>query len=448
MQFQHTKITRRAALQTAGALGLAGLSGGLLSGCGNDGEGDVNVRLLNLMTDVDTLTLRVDGKTKVSGVAFETGSGYAGTNGGNLSTEVIAEPGSGTVSSATAGYAKDNSYTVVASGTDTDVSVQVLNDGEGRPDDGRIKLRVLNNVARGISYDVYLTASTASIDTATATLRGVGPQAASGFAELASGIWRIRIYPAGDKRELLFDADGVQIDSRQVVTLVLYTLKSSRLVNAYLLHGKDSAGASRVVRNTRSRVRFVNGTDVFGAAGQVRFTVNGQSSSTLDANFSAYQVVAAGTPAIAAVRTTDNFAMATATQSLNPGRDYLIVVYGTAGNYRMVVTQESNLPARGGRASLNVVNATADGVSIDASVDFSLDFPNLEPGKPGRPVDYGLTRPTFSVRFCDAQGASQDFDGGTNFADPDSGGFKDMRSYLLVAMGQPGARRVVLREFT
>jgi hypothetical protein len=448
MQFEHTKITRRAALQRAGALGLAGLSGGLLAGCGDDGEGDVNVRLLNLMTDVDTLTLRVDGKTKVSGVAFETGSGYAGTNGGNLSTEVIAEPGSGTVSSATAGYAKDNSYTVVASGTDTDVSVQVLNDGEGRPDDGRIKLRVLNNVARGISYDVYLTASTASIDTATATLRGVGPQAASGFVELASGTWRVRIYPAGDKRELLFDADGVQIDSRQVVTLVLYTLKSSRLVNAYLLHGKDSAGASRVVRNSRSRVRFVNGTDVFGAAGQVRFTVNGQSSSTLDANFSAYQVVAAGAPAIAAVRTTDNFAMATTTQSLNPGRDYLIVVYGTAGNYRMVVTQESNLPARSGRANLNVVNATADGVSIDASVDFSLDFSTVTAGKPGTAVDYSLTRPTFSVRFYDAIGASQDFDGGTSFADPDTGGFKEGRNYLLVVLGTPGARRIVLRDFT
>jgi hypothetical protein len=187
MQFEHTKITRRAALQRAGALGLAGLSGGLLAGCGDDGEGDVNVRLLNLMTDVESLTLRVDGKTKVSGVTFETISGYAGSNGGNLTTEVFAEPGSGTVNSSTAGYAKDNSYTLLVAGTDTDVSVQLLNDGDSRPDDGRIRVRVLNSVAGGVAYDVYLTASNASIDSATPTLRNVGSGSGTGFTELASG---------------------------------------------------------------------------------------------------------------------------------------------------------------------------------------------------------------------------------------------------------------------
>jgi hypothetical protein len=448
MMFHERGYTRRSALRAAGALGLVGATGGLLTACGNDGEGDVKIRLLNLVTDVDTLTLRVDSKTKVSGVAFEAVSGYAESNGGNLSTEVIAEPGSGSLNSATAGYAKDNSYTVIACGTGTDLSVQVSNDGEGRPDDGRIKVRVLNNVVRGLSYDVYFTSSGASIDSATPTLRGVGAASVTGFAELASGTWRIRIYPSGDKRELLFDADGVQIDSRQVVSLVLYTLKSNRLVNAYLLHGKDSAGASRVIRNTRSRIRFINGTDVVGSAGQVRFSVGGQSSSTLDANFSAYQGVTSGTVTLTAVRTTDGMSLAGSSRTLDPGRDYVAVVYGTAGKYQMVVTLESNLPARSGKALLNVVNATADGVSIDASVDFSLDFQNLTAGKPGAAVSYSLGRPTFSVRFYDAQGASQDFDGGSSFADPDTGGFKDGRSYLLVVLGQPAARRVVLREFT
>jgi hypothetical protein len=240
----------------------------------------------------------------------------------------------------------------------------------------------------------------------------------------------------------------VQIDTRQVVSLVLYTVKSARLVNLFLLHGKDSAGASRVVRNTRSRIRFVNGTDVVGSSGQVRFTITGGTSSTLDANFSAYQVVASGTPTIAAVRTTDGFAMASAAQALEPGRDYVAVLYGTAGSYTLVVTRESSLVARAGRARLNVVNATADGVTVDASVDFSLDFSTVTAGKPGTAVDYSLTRPTFSVRFYDAIGASQDFDGGTSFADPDTGGFKEGRNYLLVVLGTPGARRIVLRDFT
>ncbi len=432
-------MERRVALKTLGGIGLAASSAGWLTACGSS-TNDAQIRLLNLLADAETLTLRVDGGDKASGVAFETVSPYAGSDGGTFTTDVISQPGNSTVNSASASIGVDNYYTVLVVGRESVVSVQIADDGEGEADDNKIKMRIMNYVPRGDTYDVYVTSSSASIDNANATFRSVGAGVGS-FSSIDSGTWRIRVFAAGDKRELLFDCDGVRIDSKQVVSVVLYTTKSSRLVGAYLLHGKDSAGSSRVLPSTRARIRFANGTDVAGTQGQLRFRAGTASLSTLDANFSAYQAIGTGAQTLAAESGAGT--IASLAGNLKPGYDYTATAFGSAGNYAIVLTADGSLPPRSGRAKLNVLNATTDGVQIDVSVDFSQDFPGIAAGAASGSVEYSAKTSIFSVRFYDATGGSQDFDGGSTFVD---NGFVAGKTYALGVFGTPGARKVVLRD--
>jgi Domain of unknown function (DUF4397) len=397
-------MDRRAALKMTAGLGFISA----LPGCGGGSDNDdAQVRLLNLQTDAETLSLKIDGNTKISGVKFEAMSGYTTIGNGSKTTEIVTEPGATVASTSTSTYSAGAKYTAILAGADGVNSALIRIDNEPKADTDYIKVQIINYVARGESYDVYLTAQDASIDSASSSFRSSGAGTGS-YVKLDKGTYRVRVCPAGTK-QVIFDTAPITIASRQVVSIVLYSVKSGRLVNAYLLHGQDSAESSQLLPNKLARIRFVN-----GVATDDRVSVKVAGSTVfggIPTQFAtSYFTVDAGTLTVSASLDSARTDLGAQTVTCQPGRDYVIVATGnTAAGYVISSTESANVAPRSGYARVQVINASTDRVNADTFVNYRRDFSSIGGGKVSTPVEYAAETYYFSASFSDQAASVADY---------------------------------------
>jgi hypothetical protein len=426
---------RRGLVQLMGLASAGGLTP-LLAGCGGGDDGDVNVRLLNLLADTGDVTLRIDGSDRTA-ASFETATGYVGESSGSYTTEFVARNSGAVLYSQSFTYFKDIYYSKVGVGIDSSTGFSTLSDNEDRPDDGNVKVRLYNLVANGLTYDLFLTSTGADLSSAAATIGSVAPNGLSGYAERSSGGLRIRVTRTGT-RELVYDSGGaLDFSSRHVVSLILYAKGSGELVGCFALFGKDYPGRSQVVPNALSRVRIVNGTDLSERIGINVDGVGLFSGIPADAA-SSYQVLNAGSRQFSVITQSGATIIANLVTDMVPGRDHTLIVRGAGGAYSGAVTLDLNTRARAGYVKLRATNATRDDATTSLSVNFRTDFPNIAPSSVTSSREYTPSTPTFSGSFT--------LGGVTKTVDFGSYELEDGKSYIANLFGDDASRKLVITE--
>ncbi|MFG6414484.1 DUF4397 domain-containing protein [Roseateles sp. DC23W] len=342
-------------------------------GGGSDGGGNANVRLLNATRSYNSLSLEVADKKINADVAYA-GVGEYGSVDINSTTRVLINPVGTSIYAATPTLTAGSDYTYITYGFSGAIRTTVLQETETAPEATKAKLLVLNLAPDAGAVDVYVTA--AGDDLATASPLVSNLSAGSGYQQINSGTFRVRVTGVNRRGEdLRLDIPAVTLDSASVNTLLLTSTDGGVLVNGITLVQK---GAAKSFPASQSRVRTVA---ALTAGGTVTSSVNGTPMWTAPATsplISSYVTTAAGASTLA---TTINGAPVTFTApTLVAGKDYTLLVWGSAAAPQMTVLDDDNrLPAVAGNVKIRQVNALPT-VTSSLNVDFTSIASNVASG--------------------------------------------------------------------
>ncbi len=360
-----------------------------LTACGGGGGGGSNtqVRLLNATRSYAQLDLTVNDKTINSKVAYATAGEYGSVDTNNTATKVLTSDVGTSIAATTPSLSGDTNYTYITYGFAGAVRTTLLQEAETVPEANKAKLLVLNLAPDAGALDVYVTTATDALDTATALTTNLSGGAGSGYIQINSGTFRVRVTGYNKRSDLRLDIPAVTLDSASVNTLILTASDGGVLVNGITLVQK---GAVKNFANTQSRVRTVA---ALANGGTVGATINGQQmfSTAISPLISDYVTTASGASTL---NVNVNGAARTFTApTLTAGKDTTLLVWGDPADPKLSVLDDDNrLPTVSGNVKVRLVNAIATQTSgVSLNVDFSSVASNVLPGTASTPNSIGST---------------------------------------------------------
>ncbi|MBI3349820.1 MAG: DUF4397 domain-containing protein [Burkholderiales bacterium] len=348
-----------------------------LTACGGGGGGSSNtqVRLLNATRSYAQLDLSVNDKTINSKIAYATVGEYGSVDTNATATKVLESAVGTSISATTPTLTGGSNYTYISYGFAGAIRTTLLQEAETAPDANKAKLLVLNLAPDAGAMDVYVTTATDDINTATALTTNLQGGAGSGYIQINSGTFRVRVTGYNKRTDLRLDIPAVTLDSASVNTLILTATDGGVLVNGISLVQK---GAVKNFANTQSRVRTVA---ALTSGGTVVSTINGQAmfgSPAISPLISEYVTVASGASTLSSQINGANISFTAPT--LTAGSDYTLLVWGDAASPKLSVLNDDNrLPTVSGNVKIRLVNALPT-VSSSLNVDFSALASNVAPG--------------------------------------------------------------------
>ena len=207
------------------ALAFALLATVAVAGCDDDdddvtGPGTTaSLRVVHASPDAPNVDVLVDNSAVLTNVAYKTASNYLAVPSGNRNVKVRATGASTVVIDQTPTLNPGAFYTVLATGRLASIAPVVLTDDQTSPTSGNIRLRLVHAAPAAGNVDVYVTAPTVDIATATPTLTNLAFRAASNYLDVPAGTYRVRITPAGTKT-VAIDVNNVALTAGQVRTAV------------------------------------------------------------------------------------------------------------------------------------------------------------------------------------------------------------------------------------
>jgi hypothetical protein len=356
-----------------------------LTACGGGGDSSSNaqVRLLNATQSYAELDLSVNDKTVNTKVAYATVGSYAGVDTANTATRVLTSDVGTSISATTPTLAGDTSYTYISYGFAGAVRTTLLQEAEAAPDANKSKLLVLNLAPDAGPLDIYVTASGDSLDTSTPVTSNLQGGAGSGYNQINSGTFRIRVTGYTKKgNDLRLDIPAVTLDSASVNTLILTSTSGGVLVNGMQLVQK---GSVKNFANTLTRVRAVNalaGTPIVAAS------VNGNNilPASLPPNTTEYFSFNAGASTTAV--TVNSIPVNLGSPTFAAGGDYTLLIWGDASAPQLSVLSDDNrLPTVAGNVKMRLVNGLSVAGSVATlNVDFQTQASNVLPGTSSAPA--------------------------------------------------------------
>lgn len=360
-----------------------------LTACGGGGGGSSNtqVRLLNATRSYAALDLSVNDKSINTKVAYASVGAYGDVDTNATATKVLTSDVGTSVSATTPTLTSGSNYTFITYGFAGAIRTTLLQEAEVVPDANKAKLLVLNLAPDAGALDVYVTTATDPIDTATALTTNLQGGAGSGYIQINSGTFRVRVTGYNKRTDLRLDIPAITLDSASVNTLILTASDGGVLVNGISLVQK---GAVKNFANTQSRVRTVAALTNGAAVGS---NVNGQQmfSSAISPLISDYVTTASGASTLSA--TVNGAAVSFNAPTLTAGNDYTLLVWGDAAAPKMSVLNDDNrLPTVAGNVKIRLVNAIAAQTSgVSLNVDFSSVASNVLPGTASTPNSISST---------------------------------------------------------
>lgn len=356
-------LSRRLALVSlcTAALGLAACGGG------GSGSGTVQVRALNLTTDISGVDLYRDDTQQFTSLAADTLGSYASFDAGTYTLKVKKAGDGSTLLSGSYSLSKDQHYTAIVWGRETALRLSTLPEDESADNitTGNTRLRIFNATTDTGTLDVYLTQSTTDIGETSPTQGGVASGALSGFRDLSAGTWRLRVTGVGDPNDIRLDIPAVTLGEKKYNTLVLTAGASGVLVNGTLILQQ---GGTTPMKNTKARVRVAASVN---NGGNVAVSVAGATlvGGLRSPSVGPYALIDAGNVALN-VRV-NGASISSATQSFVAGTDYTLLTYGAEGAGQLrVLADDNRLPNSTSRVKLRLVNGVQGSDPLTLSVDY------------------------------------------------------------------------------
>ncbi|MFN3860571.1 MAG: DUF4397 domain-containing protein [Roseateles sp.] len=361
----------------------------LLTACGGGGNGssDTQVRLLNATRSYAQLDLSVNDKTVNSKVGYASVGEYATVSTSATATKVLTSDVGTSIAATTPSLTAGTNYTYITYGFAGAVRTTLLQEAETAPEANKAKLLVLNLAPDAGALDVYVTTANEDINSATALTTNLSGGAGSGYIQINSGTFRVRVTGYNKRSDMRLDIPAVTLDSASVNTLILTASEGGVLVNGITLVQK---GAVKNFANTQSRVRTVA---ALANGGTVGASINGQPmfSTAISPLISDYVTTAAGasTLNISVNGTARSFPAPT----LEAGKDTTLLVWGDPADPKLSVLNDDNrLPTVSGNVKIRLVNAiAAQTAGVSLNVDFSALASNVLPGVGSTPNNISST---------------------------------------------------------
>ena len=208
----------------AGVTTLAACSDSTTTGPRKTGDAG-RVRFVNATTDTavaKTLAVRVDDVPLTASVAYGAATAYVPTYVGarhfvgRRADVAVANP----AFDATVTVAQPADYTVLATGSGSDLSLLVLADVNTAPPTDMAEVRVVDAAAVAGSVDVYVTTTTADLATSTPVATALPFRGATSYVNVPAGAaTRIRVTATGTTTVLL-DVTTAKLLAGQIRTIV------------------------------------------------------------------------------------------------------------------------------------------------------------------------------------------------------------------------------------
>jgi len=357
-----------------------------LTACGGGGGSGstAQVRLLNATQSYAQLDLTVNDKTINSKIGYASVGDYGGVDTSNTATRVLESSVGTSISATTPTLAGGTNYTFISYGFAGAVRTSLLEESQAAPDANKAKLVVLNLAPDAGALDVYVTPSTDALDTATPLTSNLQGGSGSGYIQINSGTFRVRVTGYSKKGEdLRLDIPAVTFDSTTVNSLILTATNGGVLVNGMHLVQK---GAVKSYPNTLTRVRAVNalaGTPI------VATTVNGNNilPASLPPNTSNYFSFTSGASTTSI--TVNSIPLNVTSPVFAAGGDYTLLIWGDAATPQLAVLSDDNrLPTVSGNVKMRLVNGmSVAGTVASLNVDYQSQANNVLPGTSSTPVN-------------------------------------------------------------
>ncbi|OWQ85097.1 hypothetical protein CDN99_23105 [Roseateles aquatilis] len=365
------------------AWGLSLATVALLTACGGGSSSKTaQMRLVNASIGYSSLDMAVNSATVTTGVAYAKAGAYASVDTSATGTEVQNSTIGSTLASTTPTLAQGSHYALIAYGAAGSVRTTLLQEDQDAPATGKSKLLVLNLAPDAGALDVYITAATDPLDTATAVASGIATASGSGYVTLNSGSFRVRLTAAGSKTDIRLDIPAVSLPSAGTSTLVLTGSTGGVLVNGMQM---IQQGDVTNFPNSTARARLVAAVGsnalVSGSIGQTQLMPTSNAPTIGD-----YQTVAAGAAGLAV--TVNGTAMSLSAPTLAAGGDYTLMVWGPANAPQLtVLTDDNRLPTTSTTAKIRLINGVASAsTGLTLNVDYSALASNVVAGTSSAPV--------------------------------------------------------------
>ena len=326
-----------------------------------------HVRVVNAIPNAPSLDVKVDGATSWPALPFEGMTGYSDFSNQTHTFSVTVTGAISTLTQANFNLAGEASYTLIAFGPVEAPALLLLSDDTISPSSGRFLLRVANAAAGAATFDVYVTAPGAALDTLAPNLSSISYGGSTGFLQLSSGTLQLRLTQTGTKA-VIYDSGARTWSDNTATDAIMYTRSGGQLVNLALA---DINGANQrvIVNSTLTDVKFVNAAFDTGA---VNSLLDGTvvNSNIAYAAALGYNIVAPGAHTISFEATaTPGATVASVATTLAAATDTSVFIAGFAGAVRAIVLQDANFPAINANPRLRIVNASPDAPALDVLVN-------------------------------------------------------------------------------
>lgn len=182
-------------------------------------NGEAALRIVNASPDAETLQVMV-GTRNFTTAAFPAATTYGDAPTGVRQLQVRTSLNANPLLTSTIGLQVDTRYTFVIMNPLESLQGVLLTDDPGTPEAGAALLRVVNAAFTAGSVDLYLTAPTANIQTATPSFTNLAIRQASGHLDAAAGTYRLRATISGTKT-VIMDVPQFTITAGQIRTAIV-----------------------------------------------------------------------------------------------------------------------------------------------------------------------------------------------------------------------------------
>lgn len=239
---------------------LAAASATLLAACGGSDDdslddridaADPKVRFVHAVPGAPNVTLQRDGvaETGATDVAYKYGSQYYDVSTRDYTFTLRTASGATELASLPLTAERGDRYTLLALPTDSGVELVSISDPYDKSvtsEDARV--RVFNAAANAPSFDVYITALSVDLASATPRFAALGyktvkPDSGNNSVEVASGAYQVRLTPVGSKTPF-FDATVTAPEDGDWLLVVLPDTAAANSVRILLVRADDSNDAT------------------------------------------------------------------------------------------------------------------------------------------------------------------------------------------------------------